>query len=266
MAGKAVGLLAPVRTYDSAFDVILIICWAALLLYAFRARESVRINWPLLGAAATLFIGFLISPQELFSSSGADTRFVLPAVLLAVVSIGLVVPTRVRNRLVAGALALSVIRLGALWLTWEQLSTETGRLVTVADQLPVGASVFSEQYESGEPPDVRRRTHALGHVIEYATIRRSVVVSSMFAVPGVQPIVWRDGRRVEHMIAANALESVRGYDFIWTGHVPADVRAALTPYAAVIAVQSGYELWRVDRAAVDRAVESARGGRRAGVD
>jgi hypothetical protein len=246
--GKAIGLLTPLRTYDTAVDLALILGWALVFAYAWRAKSSVRIHRKLFAASVVLFIGFLVSPQELFSSAGADTRFVLPAFLLAVMSVELTLPRRALIRLVSASLLLCVARLGALWWAWAQLSDQTAQLVQVTDRLPAGASVFAEQYESGESADARRRSHAFTHVVHYATIRRGAIVSSLFTVPGVQPIRWADGRVVQHMTAANVPELVRPYDFVWTGHAPPDVRAVLGRHASVVAEHEGYELWRVDGA------------------
>lgn len=256
LGGKAVGLLAPLRTYESTLDVLLIISWGALLLFAWRGRTRVRLHQAMLAAGAVMFVAFVVSPKELFTSSGADTRFVLPAIVLLAMSVDLGLPRRTALRLAGASLLLCVVRLAALWWTWQQLSDRTARLVEVTDRLPPRASLFVEHFESGEPPDVRRRTHAVRHAPHYATIRRGVTVSSLFAVPGVQPLLWRDGRQVEHMTSANVEESVRPYGFVWTGRAPPEVRSVLARYASVVAERDGFELWRVNRDAFPRPAPS----------
>jgi hypothetical protein len=214
---KLAGLLTPITTYSHRVDlgVCAGLALAALLLLAGARR--ITVDPPALLLGAVFFLLFLAAPLTLLTASAVDVRFVLPAVILALLS----VRVDAGGAAAAGALAIFALvivgRMGFILHTWKQLDTETRREVAAFDSLPEGARIYPITVES---PDweTAKRERGLESVAHYATIRRHAFLPTLFAYRGQQPLFYRV--RPRYVAGGNAsdpkwLRQIAGYDYVW---------------------------------------------------
>ena len=232
---KLIGLLAPVRSYSVALDVgeilVLVVCAVAML------RGSKVHSVAVVGFV--LFALFLITPKVLFTSSAADARYVIPAYMLLILSIE---PRWGRWQKAALVLALTamVIRTVSIAANWLTISRRSEHVLSMGQFLPNGARIYVLKPELDVSAKLDR---GFSHVIEFWTISHGADISTLFALPGQQPLVFRKlpcgGPEWDRCLAS--------YDYIWTYDPPASLQKDILWIATPAATWEEVTLWRVNR-------------------
>jgi hypothetical protein len=239
---KLIALLAPVRSYSVALDVGLIF---VLLLCALAMLRGSKIHGTAI-AALVLFALFLFTPKALYTVSAADARYVIPAYMLLILSIE---PRwgRWRKAALAVALAAMAIRTVSITADWLTISRRSEQVLAMGQSLPGGARIYAVQPRNTISAKLDR---GFIHVIEFWTVTRGAEISTLFALPGQQPLVFRqppcgvpgsDNPQWEKCLA--------GYDFVWAYDPPASVRQDILHIATPAAAWEKVTLWRVNRTA-----------------
>ncbi|MFZ1085884.1 MAG: hypothetical protein WAN35_13045 [Terracidiphilus sp.] len=233
LLGKLITLLAPVRSYDRMLDVI--VAGVLLLSILLIARGS-RIHLP---AAVSLvfFILYMITPFEVLNTSGVDTRYVVPAFLLLILSIE-VRWGRLQKVAYALALAAMAVHLAQIADKWRILSDRSEQIIAMGQNLPIGASVYVFVSETGQQVDL---ASSLDNVIQLWTVSRQANVSSFFAQPGVQPLGFRQTPCGNQEWA----KCIASYDYIWSDDPPPSLWVALTAVATPASTWQKFTLWRI---------------------
>ena len=237
---KLIGFLAPVRSYSVAMDVgavlVLLVCAVAMLRGSKVYSAAV--------AGLVLFTLFLITPMVLFTSSAADARYVIPAYMLLILSIE---PRWCRWQKAALALALAVmaIRMVSITADWLTISRRSEQVLAMGQVLPEGARIYALGYEPGTDMQAKL-DRGFKNIIQLWTVSHGAEISTLFALPGAQPLVFRqppcEGPDWEKCLA--------GYDYVWTYDLPASLRQTVLGIAAPVATWEKITLWRVNRKAL----------------
>jgi len=239
---KLIALLAPVRSYSVALDVGVIF---VLLLCALAMRRGSKVHGVAI-AGLILFVLFLITPLVLFTSSAADSRYVIPAYMLLILSIE---PRwgRWQKAALAVALAAMAIRAGSITANWLTISHRSEQVLAMGQILPQGTRIYAIK-PALNPSKLDR---GFIHVIQFWTVSRGAEISTLFALPGQQPLVFRqppcggpgsDNPQWEKCLAS--------YDYVWTDDPPESLRQVILHMATPAAAWEGVTLWRVNRTAV----------------
>jgi hypothetical protein len=192
-----------------------------------------------------LFILFLITPKVLFTSSGADARYVIPAYMLLILSIE---PRwgRWQKAALAVTLAVMAIRTGSITADWLTISRRSEQVLKMGEDLPTGARVYA--FHPSLSPSAKR-DRSFSSVILFWAVSRGAEISDLCAFRGQQPLVFRqppcEGTDWEKCLA--------GYDYVWTYDPPASLRQVILRIATPAAAWEKVTLWRVDRKAVSSA-------------
>jgi hypothetical protein len=232
---KLISLLAPVRSYSVALDfaVILVLFVCAL---AMQARSRVHGGaW----AGFVLFALFLITPSALYTVSAADARYVIPAYLILALSIELR-QGRWQKAALALASAAMVIHTASIAANWLTINHRSQQVLAMGDGLPVGARI----YVLKPALDVTKLDRGFVHVIQYWTISHGADLSTLFAIPGQQPLVFRE----PPCGGPEWVKCLAGYDYVWTYDPTASVRQALPGLAEPAATWEKVTLWRLNHA------------------
>jgi hypothetical protein len=235
---KLVNLLAPVRSYSVALDVGVIF---ALLLCAWAMLRGSKVHSAAV-ISLVLFALFLITPKTLFTSTSADARYVIPGYLLLVLSIELRWGRRQKAALAAALLAMA-IRTGSIAINWITISHHSEQVLAMGTVLPEGARIYTLRPMASLSTKLDR---GFIHVIEFWTISRGADISSLFALPGQQPLV----RREPLCDDPEWTKCLASYDFVWTYDPPASVRQDIIRLANPAATWEKVTLWRVNPTAV----------------
>ena len=229
--GKLVGPLSIVTAYDNK-------------LIAFIALSTTLLLVVGLGMA----ILYLVSPLVLFTSSAADTRFIVPAALLLVLSVKADLPRKTARALLIAALILGTIRVAAIWKTWRELDTRIGAEVAMFDRINDGATVFPVFVRAAEGQDKLDR--AMEHVICYSVITRRALTPTLFANATQQLIRFRQPHRfatLQHQDSTLWLRLVPDYDYVWTYGLDQSLSERLSKSATAISSGQRATLWRVEK-------------------
>lgn len=256
LGGKAIGLLSPVLTYNYTLDACLLAALAVAAVAAARSAESVRAAWPTFTAGAAFLLLYFVSPKVLFTSSGADARFVIPGVLLCVLSLRLSLKARAGGLILLVVLGACCVRVGAIWGTWRGLEGRVAAEAARLGALPEGARVYPVLVL---PQDRRREKleRSFTHLPHYATIGRRAVVPTLFAFEGQQPLRFRQRPRYAEaasysseewqQLSAVWLGYLDDYDYLWTYGADEPLRAVIAGRCAKVYDEDGFSLWRVAR-------------------
>jgi hypothetical protein len=209
---------------------------AVLLVCAVVILRKSRIHRAALAGPVMLFL-FLITPKVLFTSSAADSRYVIPAFVLLLVSIE---PRWERPQKTAVAIALLAmgIRTASIAANWTAIDQRSRQVLQMGSVLPVDARVYVEQHEAEEIP---KQDRGFVHVIQFWTISREAYLSSLFALPGQQPLVFRQPLCQTH----DLVECFKGYNYVWTNNPPESTRQLLLRVATPAAHWENVTLWRL---------------------
>jgi hypothetical protein len=234
---KLVLLLSPVRSYNIALDVTVIV---TLVLCALVILKGAQVQ-PVVLVGFAFFVLFLLTPQVLFTSSAADARYVIPAYLFLILSIK---PRNGRWQKAAIALALLAmfVRTGSIAANWLEINRRNERAISMGQILPQGARVYVLESDSLTEPS-HKLDRGMGHAIEFWTVLHDAELSTFFAKPGQQPLLHRQppcqGPDYKACFAT--------YDYVWTYDPPADIRQTLLAMATPAEEWENVTLWRVNR-------------------
>jgi len=188
--------------YDRAFDVACFAVAVAGLAVAFW-RGWVRLAPAIAGPLIVLAAIYLLMPSELFGATGADRRLPLVLALLLVAGSDWRSPSRRARRIFLwAALALFVLRLGAVAASWQASGATYARLLAGLDTLPEGSRVAI-----AFPGDVLNvEATPLVHLPVLAAARRAAFVPTLFVYANQQPIGFtHDYAALARSLSADAL-------------------------------------------------------------
>ncbi len=238
--GKLTTLLAPIRSYNAVLDtatlVVLLVCALVLL-----RRGKVHLA---VVASFVLFVLYLITPATLFTASGVDLRYVVPGFLLLALSIE-PIWGRSKKAALAVALAAMMIHTWSISAKWLSMSNRSADVLAMGEVLPAGARIYAviPSLNGATNPDP-----GFINVIQLWTATHKAEVSTLFALPGQQPLVFRQmpcfGPDYGNPEWKKCLAS---YDYIWTYDPPPALRQDILSFATPANVWEKVTLWRVSR-------------------
>ena len=244
LASKLMDIPVVVRTYNLPADMLLLAAAAICVLLCVRLASGVSVHTPTLIAGLALWLCFVVSPKDLFTSNAVDFRFVWPACVLSAAAFRPRVPTRGAAACLAILLALWTARAAALAVAWVDMGSRVAQMIRVLDNLPRGASLYPVTFAAPDF-DTAKRDWVFRHVACYAAITRDAFVPSITAEAAQQPLVAKAGIRYVPGDLANA-ESWRGYDYVWTYKATAAVLSELESVATRVGGVADSGLWRLE--------------------
>jgi len=249
VTGKMTPLLALFLSYSPVLDGFAILSTAAIVVFAATRVKRFTVDRPILISALALFVLYWLSPKELLTSSGVDARFILPASLLGVLSVRLEMPGRVAAIALCACVLVFSLRVGEIWHTWAQSDNRIAAEVERLMVLPDGARVYPI-FATSKNPTTAKRERGFLHVVHYATIYRHVLVPTLFALPGQQPLVFR--REPKYATFSNRdktawLRDMDGYEYVWSYGIDTGVAQAISAKGEMISNVDGFGLWRLTR-------------------
>lgn len=247
VSGKLIGMLSPVLSYNYNLDVTLLIGLAAIIVMLLYRARRVQVVPPLFIAGLILILLYIVSPKGLITTSAADARFVLPAVLLVVLSLKIDLPARTAKILLFACLLIASVRIGSIWKVWSQLDERIAAEVGRQTVLPIGARVYPIYVM---PADGRqgKTERAFMHVIHYATINRRAFVPTLFALKGQQPLNFLTPPLYATPTSSEPerwLEHLVNYDYVWSYSADDELKRLLRSRCVMVSEANGFSLWRV---------------------
>ncbi len=216
--------------YSRPFDIVCFALAVGAIAGAFW-RRWVRLEpsmAPVLTALAAVYIAM---PSQLATASGADHRIPVLLGLVLIASSRWAASRRRLERVFLGAaLAMFLLRLGAVGASWEASDRAYARLLPALDGLPVG-SRLAVAFDAGA---INSQPTPLVHFPTLAIVRRDAFVPTLFAFPTQQPVALAPRWRA----LADRLPPERLWSAFVGGGPPLDAaeRAALAQYDHVVFV------------------------------
>jgi hypothetical protein len=241
---KLIGFLAPVRSYSMALDVGVIF---ALLLCFWVLLKGGKVH-SVAAVGLMLFTLFLITPKVLFTSSAADARYVVPGYLFLALSIE---PHwgRWQKTAMTVALIAMIVRTGSIAASWVTISYRNEQVLAMGRILPANARIYAMHSAS----DIEaKQDRGFIHVIQFWTISRKADISTLFALPSQQPLVFRQSP----CAGPDWSKCLASYDYVWTYDPPASERRDILRFATPAATWERVTLWHVTRMAVPQVMHN----------
>lgn len=233
---KLIVSIGPLLSYDNIVDVL---CFGAI--FSFIAwllfRRQISINRPVFFVSFIFFVIFLIAPTSLFTAGDADSRIVIPAFCLFILSID---STRVFRDFVPVVILIVTLigfRQGMIGYRWHQMSTTLIDSAEIYKGLPANSFVYvtyGQDYLEKTPKTERIKFLSIG----LANIDRGVIWPRLFAIRGQQPLVFRKTPHAPELSMENIDEWDRvlsEYDHVWAFKVSDGVRGQLLLRGSIIA-------------------------------
>jgi len=233
---KAIYLFAPIRGYNLAFDAATI---AIVLICAVVILMPPKIH-SVAAAGAVMFCLFLVTPKELFTVSGADARYVIPAFLLVILSIEPKWGQAQKAALIVATVAM-VVRTADITANWVDIDRRERRVLQMGDILPTNASVFL--VDTRQQPILSKYDRVLPNVINLWAVSRQVSVSGLFSRAGQQPLVARQPPCAD----LRSQVCLASYNYIWTDNPLPVTEQLVRSVADPAAVWESVTLWKIRR-------------------
>jgi hypothetical protein len=215
--GKLIALLDIVRGYSIAVDSLLILILLACIAYAVVIRTKLTIYPVVLIPALALLVAFVLCPLILYTSSGADARFIWPACILLSLSFQFELPQH-KSRILLNCIVLAfLLHLGTIWSDWYRADREAQSVVQTFKALPRNATLYPAFYNLGSV-DMVKQHHGLEHLACYAVMTRDAFVPTVFAQQGQQPLVMQP--KYSYHVWDEQGYATREYDYLWAYQPP----------------------------------------------
>jgi hypothetical protein len=244
---KLIQLLSPFRSYNLALIAAVAIIVVSCLIVMLKGGTVYRTWW----VSVVFFILFLISPNDLFTASNVAERYVIPSYLILFLSIG---PQWGRKQRVAMGIALIALMasIGNVTVNWLSINRQSKRVIAMGGLLPEGVRVFVlPTWGTGSSRAGARSAlpeDRFLNMAQFWSLSRRADVSNLFALPGQQPLVFRQltchGPYPPESVWLRCLGS---FDFVWTIDPAPAYREALSRIAAPVSTWEMVTLWRVNR-------------------
>ena len=244
---KLIYLLSPFRSYSlplvAAVAVALLLCFTVML-----KGSRVHGTWVV---GAVFFFLFVVSPNDLFTASNVAERYVIPGYLILFLSIE---PSWSRPQKMALGIALIALaaRIGNIAVNWLSIDHQSKQVIAMGGLLPEGARVFV--LPTWGPGSAKPGMHSalpgdrFLNMPQFWTLSRRADVSNLFALPGQQPLVFRQiACHGPYPQESEWLACLASSDFVWTIDPAPAYRQALARIATPTATLQMATLWRVNR-------------------
>jgi hypothetical protein len=237
---------SPVYSYGLKVDAV-----SAVLFVLFCVTMCVRCKvHPAAAIAAVYVVMFIVTPDGMLTAEHVAERYIVPIFLMLLLSVQ---PqwTWWQKTVLALALGLMVVRTGYIARSWVTISRASQQTLAMGDSIPQGASVFviqakSDVSERAFANDPLRIAYSSAHIIQFWTLSHGADVSTLFAMPGQQPLVFRQTEC--HGAFTNPIwqQCFPRFDYVWGYALLPEVRAILARDATLVATAGQATLWRVN--------------------
>ncbi len=221
--GKLTNSLILVTSYNYLLDGVIVVVILLLLLVTAHHMKSLQVKWAILVTGCILGVLFLACPSVIFTSAGADGRFIPPAVILTLMALRFEVTKRVGKYALFLFLAVSLVRLGSICYEWISFDKKTASQVEMFNHFEDGARVYPiiflrEDLRNFGKDKIERVIH---HTIQYSTIYRHTFSPTFFGKRGRVLIVYKHEPQYIQLRAEIPPDEVDwefifdNYDYLW---------------------------------------------------
>jgi len=253
--GKFINSLSLILSYNYRLDAVAacIIAGVVLMLAVYaRCVESER---AVLLVGGCFAICFLLCPRTLFTSSGADARFIPAAALMALLSLKFTVPRHIGICALSIVLCIALVRWAGIWHMWSAMSQRVSSQVQMFEHLPEGTRVYPLFFDDWIKENKTERPFE--HSINYATIYRRAFVPTLFALRGQQPLIFRDKPFFQRINHTTPLDEVNwkaifsGYDYVWCDKLDDKYLQFIANRCQLIVEADGFRIYRINANALE---------------
>ncbi|MFN7996841.1 MAG: hypothetical protein U0Q18_24720 [Bryobacteraceae bacterium] len=242
VSGKLIELLAVVRSYDITVDIALIAVVFGMLIVCFWKIRELRIDAYAGTIAIVMFGAFLICPAVMYTSSGADARFVLPAFICLALAVRPKHMKTWRVWCMAAIVEVFIFRTGLLLFRWRELDQKVAGVVSEFRALPRGARVYPV-FRASDDVQVGKMDRSFQSIVCYAVIAKDAYVPVVFAQRGQQPLIDNDE---SYRVWSPQNSTFDGYDYVWAYRPSLQLVYGLAKSGAdVIGTYAESCLWRL---------------------
>lgn len=243
--GKIAALLGPFRGLDLPVDIAVAATLAVFIgMMAFVGKVSVERRLFTIGIVFLLL--FVLSPR-IFVTSDTDVRFVLPAVVLLILSLRMEWPSGKTLFLFSLLLTLFFARQAITAYRFLEMESILDHEIALLSAIPPNSRVLAfRRPDAGSQEN--RLTRPIESVVQMVSINNSSFTPKLFAIRGHNPLVFRHKQHAygpEHPVEGKWLESLAHYDYLWTHDVSPEVTAMLETRAARVAERGKTTIWKL---------------------
>jgi hypothetical protein len=182
--GKIAGLLMVFTVYDYRIAAMLIVAIALALFWAHR-KNILRMHpfgWALLLVGGLVYVAM---PRAVFSTHLADQRLPVAVAFMLIAALDInLAQRRTRQVLTALLAVVLVLRLAEVQVVWDRLTPQTLDFLRTVRSIERGAQILVVHADRDAYSATTVSDFHLLHAASLATIERSALVSTTFAVHG----------------------------------------------------------------------------------
>jgi len=210
--------------YSTLMDAVTLVGMLAVGALVFRYGKPRMERRPLILSIA-LLLGFLLFPTFMQTGSDADTRFLLPFALTAVLGVSFTMPRQAGRITFAVLLCLMMTRVTLMTWYWQRADRISVEQLALLDHMKDGAVVYPMIFLPHERTASKTRQQLM-HLAGYATVDRHAISGNTFAVAGQQLIsrrrpLWYNFVALETPVERIDWKSVLSeYDYVWAYNPP----------------------------------------------
>jgi hypothetical protein len=252
LAGKLIGSLSLILSYNYLIDVAVACVMLAAIAALALSSKRVEVAWPMLVTGCCFAVLFLLCPKTLFTSWAADARFVPPAVILALVALRLKVNKNIGKIAFSTFLIISLVRVGSIAYTWASIDKAVAAEVEMFSCFKEGDRVYPIVFLPADAA-ANKAERAYEHSIHYSTIYQRTFSPTLFAARGQQPLVMKTKTRYVGLGRDVSPYEVdwgpifESYDYLWCYGIDESYAQFLKERCSLVSEAGKRLVFRVER-------------------
>ena len=208
-----------ISTYRHSWDAVYVILLLVTVIFVVRKKSSLYFQPEALTIGCAFYLFLWLCPGTLFTSSGADVRFLVPAFVFGLLSVRFVMEKRTLQYCIGFLILLGSVRIVLIDVDWHSLSDRIAPQIALWQELPAGASAYPLYYRDSLA--VRPDGKLLPVIGLYGILNRQIYNPIFYAFREQHPIVFRTLPDFKPLNTAHdltqsfAATQLLHYDYIW---------------------------------------------------
>jgi len=247
------GLVSVFLGYHYALSAVTVV-----LLVAAFAVAAIKGKWRMERTFLALGLVFLaasfICPSESTGGgwSGADARFVPPAIVFLFLSFTMIERPAIARLVVILALAAMMLRLGDIGWSFARASSAAEHQMAALGRAETNARIY-DLFVRSPDRQTDKLTRGNLHLASYSLILTQSVSSDFFAAPGAQPLCFRHPKEWTGNESTDAFDPafldahLGNFDYLWGCNLNPAQRGYVERRATLVSAGDICGLWKLSK-------------------
>ena len=183
-----------ISTYRHGFDLVYLLLLLGVALFVCLRSSSIAVERHALVIGVAFYFLLWVTPGTIFTSSGADVRYLIPSFIFLLASVRLTLSRREFALALGSILVLAMVRIAFITSDWQTMSGWMAPQIALWNSVPEGSRVYPIYYADSIRNDLERKL--IPNVGIYAILTRHIYDPAFQALREQDAVTARDGGHI----------------------------------------------------------------------